>query len=192
MSTATPTPPTPAPNPGELAEALGRAVLEGLPESAVESDPEQALLIIERTAAAERQVRELLRQSVLSGRAAGHSWTVIGNRLGMSKQAAQQRFGDAGGDTEPAAESATERRLGPVTAFDELAELELAGRLGWHTVGCGHYHHRVIRTATQWQHRRVLWSASAARTAQDGWQVGARAFPWVYLVRDTGLPAEPE
>ncbi|MGH3859158.1 Clp protease N-terminal domain-containing protein [Actinokineospora sp.] len=31
---------------------------------------------------------------VLAARGAGHSWTVIGDRLGVSKQAARQRFGD--------------------------------------------------------------------------------------------------
>ena len=80
--------------------------------------------------------------------------------------------------------------LGPVTAFDELRELELAGRLGWRTVEAGMLRHRMVRTPTQWEHRRVVWTGPLRRLEQDGWQVGCRAFPWVYLIRDLGVPAE--
>ncbi len=78
-----------------------------------------------------------------------------------------------------------------MTAFDELPELELAGRLGWHTVEAGMLCHRMVRTDTQWEHKRVVWPGSA-RNEREGWQIGCRAFPWVYLIRDTGLAAEPE
>ena len=84
------------------------------------------------------------------------------------------------------------RWLGPVTAFDELPELELAGRLGWHTVEAGMLCHRMVRTDTQWEHKRVVWPGSLARNEREGWQIGCRAFPWVYLIRDLGVPAEPE
>ncbi len=111
----------------------------------------------------------------------GKSWTAIGAELGMSRQAAQQRFGDR----DSATGGHEERWLGPVTAFDEMAELELAGRQGWHTVEAGMLRHRMVRTDRQWEHKRVLWSG-VRRHARDGWQVGCRAFPWVYLIRETG------
>lgn len=38
---------------------------------------------------------ETLRDAVRAARTAGESWTVIGAALGVSKQAAQQRFGRA-------------------------------------------------------------------------------------------------
>ncbi len=101
----------------------------------------------------------------------------------MSRQAAQQRFGDAPRVDEPVD---SERWLGPVTAFDEMAELELAGREGWHTIEAGMLSHRVVRSDTQWEHRRIFWRASLASEQAQGWQVGCRAFPWIYLVRDTG------
>ncbi|GAA3900774.1 hypothetical protein [Microbacterium invictum] len=84
----------------------------------------------------------------------------------------------------------TERWLGPVTAFDEMAELELAGREGWHTVEAGMLAHRVVLTDTRWEHRRILWRGSLAAEQAAGWQVGCRAFPWIYLVRDTGIRVE--
>lgn len=171
-----------------LAEGLGAAILEGLD---ADGDPAQHLALVRRAAAAEDEVAELLRQSVLAARAAGHSWAALGAELGMSRQAAQQRFGDRKGvavDAEDGKDA--ERWLGPVTAFDEMAELELAGRQGWRTVGAGMLKHRVRRTPTQWEHKRIVWTGPMRRWERDGWEVAVRAFPWVYLVRDTGLPAE--
>ena len=190
--------PSPHPSPDHttdrLAEALGAAILDGL-EPAEEQDH---LAIVRRTAEAETEVRTLLRQAVAAARGAGHSWATLGSELGMSRQAAQQRFG---GDPEPVGAGADgrsgegddepeERWLGPITAFDEMSELEIAGRQGWRTVGAAMFKHRVRRTPTQWEHRRVVWTGRASRLERDGWQVAFLAFPWVYLVRDTGLPAE--
>jgi hypothetical protein len=50
----------------------------------------------------------------------------------------------------------------------------------------------MVRTGTQWEHRRLLWPQSIKGSLRDGWQIGCRAFPWIYLIRDTGLPAEHE
>lgn len=179
----------------DLGDTLGRAILDG-------ADPADHLDLVRRTAEADRATGELLQQAVHAARAGGHSWSAIGATLGLTRQAAQQRFGR---DTEPPdqpedpkdpkdpkdPEAPEERWLGPVTAFDEMHELELAGRLGWHTIGAGLLRHRVVRTATQWEHRRIVWTGGLARLERDGWQVGCRAFPWVYLVRDTGEPAQP-
>lgn len=170
----------------DLADRIGRAVLdEGL-------DPEQAedhLEIVRRASEAEQVARGLLRQSVAAARANGHSWSALGAVLGMSRQAAQQRFGSPVAAQDGGAADET-RVLGPVTAFDELPELELAGRQGWRTTGVGMFTHTMQRTPTQWEHRRVVWSRPTSRYLRDGWVVGARSFPWLYLVRDTGLPAE--
>lgn len=162
----------------DLDEAIGRAIL-------ADTDPDDALALVCRAADADRAAGALLHRSVASARSGGHSWQAIGDVLGLTRQAAQQRFGK---DEAPEPAGAEERWLGPVTAFDEMDELALAGRLGWHTVGAGLLRHRMVRTATQWEHKRVVWSGSSARYAREGWQVGCRAFPWVYLVRDTGRP----
>ena len=89
------------------------------------------------------------------------------------------------------AEGPDTRWLGPVTAFDELPELELAGRKGWHTVGAAMLKHKMVRTPTQWEHRRVIWNRPTKSYETDGWTVAVRAFPWIYLIRDLGIPAEP-
>lgn len=173
----------------ELAQALGAAILTGLD---VDEDGQDHLAIVRRTAAAETEVDALMRQAVGAARGAGHSWASLGAELGMSRQAVQQRFGDRRVGADEGPHDRGERWLGPVTAFDEMAELEIAGRQGWRTIGLGMLKHRVRRTSTQWEHRRVVWTGPLRRWEDDGWQVAARAFPWVYLVRDTGLPAETD
>ncbi len=169
----------------DLADAVGRAILQTLDPGA-ESSADHHLAIVGRTAEAEDAIRALLRQAVGAARAQGYSWAQIGAELNLSRQAVQQRFGDKPSGGEAAAE---ERWLGPVTAFDELGELEIAGRLGWHTVEAGMLRHRMVRTDTQWEHKRVLWTGTLKRYDREGWQVGCRAFPWVYLIRDLGVPA---
>lgn len=163
-----------------VVDAIGSAILATAPS-------EDSLELVRHTVSAESVLRDLLQQAVGAARADGHSWAAIGTELGMSRQAVQQRFG---GRVDEGSLADEERWLGPVTAFDEMPELELAGRLGWHTVGVGMLRHRMVRTPTQWEHKRVVWSGSLARHEKDGWVVGSRAFPWVYLVRDTGRPAQ--
>lgn len=168
----------------DLADAIGRAVLADADlEAEGELDQAGHLRLIAAAARGEAHARSILAQAVSSARAGGASWGAVGAELGMSRQAAQQRFGMSGGDLGP-----DERWLGPVTAFDELAELELAGRAGWHTVEIGMLAHRMRRTHTQWEHRRILWRPSLAKEFAEGWVIGARAFPWVYLIRDLKTP----
>jgi hypothetical protein len=162
----------------DLAEAIGRAILSG-------ADAQDQLAVVRRTADADLVAADLLQQAVNAARAAGHSWSAIGSTLGLTRQAAQQRFGREPAPLGPGDE---ERWLGPVTAFDEMRELELAGRLGWRTTGAGLLRHRMVHTPTQWEHKRVVWTGGLGRYEKDGWQVGCRAFPWIYLVRDTGEP----
>ena len=169
----------------DLADRLGHLILTA---NGVDEEGEQEpLALVERANRANLVTRDLLQQSVSAARSAAHSWAAIGDVLGLTRQAAQQRFGAVsdgpdGPDT---------RWLGPVTAFDELPELELAGRKGWRTVGAGMLKHKMVRTPTQWEHRRVVWSRLPSSYEVDGWEVAVRAFPWIYLVRDLGLPAEP-
>ena len=171
-----------------LGDALGDAILTGTFEDAAwRSEAGAELELVRRTAAADAIVGDLLRQAVTTARSAGHSWAAIGATLGMSRQAVQQRFGTTD-DAAAEPDGPEERWLGPVTAFDEMGELELAGRLGWHTVGAGMLRHRMVRTGTQWEHRRVAWVKAPGSYEKDGWQIGAKAFPWLYLVRDTGRP----
>lgn len=174
-----------------LRDAIGRAVLA---EIAIVDQThltvEDHITLIVASARAENDARDLLRQTVLSARAAGASWATIGAELNMSRQAAQQRFGHSH-ETAQQRQSANERWLGPVSVFDELPELELAGLEGWHTVEAGACAHRMLRSDTQWEHRRTVWRPLRAAERVEGWEIGCTAFPWVYFVRDTRIPVVP-
>lgn len=170
-----------------LAEAIGRLGVVADPQHV-----EDYLALIVAAAEMEREARTVLHDAVASARSAGATWSTIGATLGMSKQAAQKRF------TPHAAPAAStldpgERILGPVTAFNEMAELALAGRYGWHSVEFGPSFHRVVRSETQWEHARVSMLRGRARSmASDGWRLIGSEFPFAYLKRDLGTPAPPE
>lgn len=168
-----------------LAEAIGLLVARAEPH-----DVGDYLGLIAVASDMEAQARRLLRDSVTAARSSGATWSAIGETLGMSKQAAQKRFPD----TAPVATlDPDERVLGPVTAFDEMKELAVAGRYGWHSVDFGPFHHRVVRSATQWEHRRVSMLRRRGRTAEEeGWVVIGSTFPYTYLKRDLGIAALPE
>src|SRR5690606_22681013 len=93
-----------------LASGLAAALAEAGPdlEARMATDPEAYLDLVSIAARAERQTEELLRSSVAAARSAGQSWEAIGARLGISRQAAQKRFGrpdeegEAGSEAGPA------------------------------------------------------------------------------------------
>ncbi|HEV7949913.1 MAG TPA: hypothetical protein VGP24_09120 [Glaciihabitans sp.] len=176
-----------------LREALS-GVLDSVDPSLaarLEHDPSAYLDLIELTNQGTEEMLRLLHSSVQSARAAGVSWGRIGERLGMSRQAAQQRFGSP---AEAAALGATTeiRRLSPVTAFDEMEELAAAGREGWHSVGFGPYYHDLALSAEQWEHLRVpAFGPTRRQLKEEGWQqIGTMWFPWAYFARPTGKPVE--
>jgi len=176
-----------------IREAVAGAVMRvpaGLSER-LESDAGAALLLVDAARIASEEAAALLRQSIDGARATGHSWGAIGELLGVSKQAAQQRFGSAAGAP---ATRGDQRLLAPVTAFDEMGALAEAGRNGWHSVDYGTLHHVLEKSDIQWEHRRVIWgTATRGQLEADGWQLIRRmTFPWSYWARPTGRPALPE
>jgi hypothetical protein len=78
-----------------LDDLLSEAIAASSPDLSkrIESDPDAYLELVVRTNEAYGCIGEMLQESVLAARAAGHSWDVIGKSLGMTRQAAQQRFG---------------------------------------------------------------------------------------------------
>jgi hypothetical protein len=182
--------PEPADEPVELRDALSAtlAKVAGVDES--EPNRDRLLELVDVTARAGTETRRLLSEAVGSARAAGASWDAIGRVLGMSRQAAHQRFGRV----QDQDDTPGQRILGPVTAVSEMEALRVAGRQGWHSVGFGAYQHTLEHSPTQWEHRRIRVVATGTRTRleKDGWHVIGTWFPWVYLKRDLGIPAAPE
>lgn len=172
-----------------LSDALS-AVDPGLARR-LEHEADSYLDLIELTSRSAEEIAQLSHSAVISARQAGVSWERIGQRLGMSRQAAQQRFGRTlnAVDVHP---TDTKRRLYPLTAFDEMDALDEAGRTGWHSIGYGMYFHDVIQSNEQWEHRRVAAFGSSRHTLEsEGWQrIGTLWFPWAYYARSTGNPVE--
>ncbi|WP_417554763.1 hypothetical protein [Microbacterium sp.] len=168
-----------------------RDVLSALSPVAEPTSPEDFLKVVQAARMIDGAARQLLQMSVVTARAAGATWGDVGKTLGVSKQATQKRFSPPKSlptyDLDP-----DERLLGPVGLFDEMEELNLAGRYGWHSVGFGIAHHHVVRSLTQWEHRRVAGAKKAAALEADGWDIFGRAFPYTFLKRGTGTPALDE
>src|SRR3954465_1924674 len=188
-----------------IREAVATAVSAGREDlvEALETDPESYLVLLDapQVGAAETtlvlpaapqagaaETPRLLREAVASARNAGHSWEAIGGVLGISRQAAQQRFGTT---AEPET-GGNQKVLFPLTAFNEMAALDKAGREGWHLVSFGMLRHVVEQSDQQWEHRRVpLALASRRRLEANGWQSVGGWYPWRYYKRPLGTPPEP-
>ncbi|HEU4998118.1 MAG TPA: hypothetical protein VFT68_04175 [Lapillicoccus sp.] len=180
----------PQDSPVDLRQALSATLAKVAGADAAEPDLDRLLELVDVTARAGAETKSLLREAVSSARAAGASWDAIGRVLGMSRQAAHQRFGRP----QDRDDTPGQRILGPVTAASEMEALRVAGRNGWHSVGFGAYQHTLEHSPTQWEHRRIRVVATGTRTRleRDGWRVIGTWFPWVYLKRDLGIPALPE
>jgi hypothetical protein len=90
---------------GKEADAIRDAVTEAVLTApaglrdALEDDPQAYLRLVMATRVAAEQTSRLLREAIDGARAAGHSWDTIGRLLGVSRQAAQQRFGTTAGQS---------------------------------------------------------------------------------------------
>ncbi|MEV6732657.1 MULTISPECIES: hypothetical protein [unclassified Streptomyces] len=177
-----------------IREGIAAAVLgapEGLADS-LEHDAHGYLRLVDASRVGAEEASRLLREAVQGARAAGHSWDTVGRVLGVSRQAAQQRFAGkaaGAGSSPPPAEgpNAPKRRtLSGLTAFNEMAALDEAGRDGWHMVGYGPFFHEVEASTHPWEHCRVTLPSIARhrRMESEGWiPVGVGWFPWRYYKR---------
>ncbi|GHG62636.1 hypothetical protein [Streptomyces griseocarneus] len=177
-----------------IREGIAAAVLgapEGLADS-LEHDAHGYLRLVDASRVGAEEASRLLREAVHGARAAGHSWDTVGRVLGVSRQAAQQRFADKATDASPSAPPAggpnapKRRTLSGLSAFNEMAALEEAGRDGWHMVGYGPFFHEVEASGHPWEHCRVTLPSIARhrRMQSEGWiPVGAGWFPWRYYKR---------
>ena len=159
-------------------------------------DADAYLELVALTARARVETEALLRFAVAGARSAGCTWEAIGQVLGITRQAAQQRWGgpdDADTGT-PTTGGVRTMQLRPVTAFNEMRLLDRAGRYGWHVIASGTATHILAKSDVQWEHRRVFASKAHGRALEDaGWQHCTDYwFPWAYYKRPLDRPAEPE
>ncbi|SDB89161.1 hypothetical protein SAMN05216410_0724 [Sanguibacter gelidistatuariae] len=169
-----------------LAAALDAAA-PGL-TARLDTDPQAHLDLVAVVRDAQSETDALLRATVDSARGAGCTWDQIGGVLGMTRQAAQQRYGrrNEGLDTT----GPHTMTLAPLTAFNEMRVLERAGRHGWHSIGYGPLFHVVAHSEQQWQHLRTTILSKAP--LGEGWkQIGAGWGWWSYYARPLEAVALP-
>lgn len=177
--------------PVSLSAAIAQAVSNATPELSRRLDEGEDVYaeILDVAARAHDETRSILQSAVDSARRAGYSWEAIGRILGVSKQAAQQRFGRP--QQLPADGTPEVKRLYPVNAFNEMAVLREIGQFGWHSVGFGVRFHRIELSTEQWEHARIIASAKAVEDlVAKGWQrIGTESFPWAYFSRCLHIPS---
>lgn len=174
----------------DLRTRLARAIEEAAPELGERfgDDPAAHLDLIALHQAATVEAAALLTRAIGSARHAGCTWEQIGTVLGMSRQAAQQRYGPGLGHS-PRFVGREQVVLNGLTAPNEVAVLNRAGRYGWHSIGYGVYHHVLERDLVQWEHARTTFGR---RPFGDGWQtVGAGWGWWTYWARPLDIPVLP-
>ncbi len=181
-----------APESHELANLLAQAIAQIDPTIGrrLDSDPQAHLDLIVLTSRAHAETRALNLSAVSSARAAGWSWEAIGTALGMSRQAAQQRFGIKSDDDFE--DSPEQRRLVGLTAANEIEQLNEWGAQGWHSIAYGPGFHDLERSMTRWEHRRAVVGSRRVRDLEaKGWQrIGTMWFPWIYFKRQVAGPLE--
>ena len=125
-----------------------------------------------------------LHRWVDAARRAGLSWTEIGTALGISKQAAQQRFKSSEMSDDLTGDDGEEIvRLG-ATAFNEMSILRDEGRKGRELVRTGALTLVFRLTGNPWEYRRRVGMASmTAEMKKSGWIYVSSWIPFHYFKR---------
>jgi len=169
-----------------VAEAI--TVVPGL-LARLDQDAEASLLLVAAAREGSAESERLLRQAALGARKAGHTWEAIGRVLGVSRQAAQQRFA-VGGEDLGALEGSRDRQrvVRGATLFNEMEILEREGRAGWRLVGVGVLKLHLESSDQAWEHVRRVDQSPADRRAmlEAGWRHVGNYLMWHYYTRPLG------
>ena len=133
--------------------------------------------------------RLALHRWVDAGRRASLSWADIGQLIGISKQAAQQRFGGAADPSAGGASMGETIVLRGANAFNEMQMLEAEGRAGRELVGTGALTLVLRQTDKAWEHVRVsalLPTDVRGRMERKGWTHVSSWYPFHYFKRPAG------
>ena len=130
-----------------------------------------------------------LHRWVDAGRRAGMSWAEIGALLGITKQAAQQRFRGSNDERDLAAEDGEIVTRFGATAFNEVVMLAEEGSKGHELIRTGALQLVFRKTDQEWEYRRIVavfTQAMIEGMAQSGWTYVSSWFPFHYFKRPKG------
>ena len=163
-----------------LRDSVGRAILSptSLSES-LEDDSMAYLKLIHSADIAHKESQHLLEDAVHQARRLNHSWVAIGDVLGVSRQAAQQRFRPETDST--STDESHCRHITGATAFNEMEMLRVEGKAGYHLIGFGPLFLTVQESDQQWEHKRIIAFGGSQHAdhalRDDGWiHVGSWMF----------------
>ena len=163
-------------------EAIGGdAVLNGVGPREIRDAIEAASIVAD-------EGRTGLQRWVEAGRREGLTWSDVGAVLGISKQAAQQRFRSALEPEDAPRPDQIEVRFG-ATAFNEERILDQEGRRCNELVRVGALALVFRKTDAVWEHRRVVALSAAVAEAsltKARWTYVSSWFPFHYFKRRSG------
>ena len=136
--------------------------------------------VIEAAHVVADEARAALGRWVTAGRRAGLSWAEIGAAVGVSKQAAQQRFGTAEPDEVPGDDLIV--RSG-ATAFNEMTIAAEEGRAGRELVATRALKLFFRQTDQIWEYLRTVGEIEPRRQHAEGWRPVSSWFPFHYYKR---------
>jgi len=138
-----------------------------------------------------------LHRWVDAGRHAGLSWSDVGEVLGVSRQAAQQRFAGSSILADPLTPDSGHGadvicRTG-MTAFNEVTALEEEGRKGNQLVGAAPLKLYFVPRGRPWENIRVTalalhGAAVIKRYEGEGWTHAVTWYPFHYFTRPAPTP----
>ena len=151
-------------------------------------DPDAYLDLIALASSTRAQSDNLMSAAILAARHAGCTWDQIGTALGTSRQAAQQAYSKHIIEPDTTQTGTPQRMLArPLTAFNEMGFLAIAGRYGWHSIAYGVAYHMLERDTNQWEHARTSFGNIPFGS---GWQrIGLGWGWWQYWARRLDTPA---
>lgn len=148
-----------------------------------ETDPASLLRLVDATSEAAELCGKLQRAAVHQARRSDIPWSEIGSVMGITRQAAQQRFAPED-VSEPMPQ--TTRRISGATAFNEMQILASEGKAGYHLIGFGPLFLTVMASTDTWEHHRVSsFNIMSKRTQleSEGWIYVGSWFPFHYFKR---------
>ena len=149
----------------------------------LKTDTTSLLCLVDATSEAAELCEKLQRDAVHQARRAEIPWSEIGARMGITRQAVQQRFAP---EEIPPTQTYSLRTIPGATAFNEMQILENEGKAGYHLVGFGPLYLTVLASPHVWEHRRLLsFTVTSEREhlETEGWTYVGSWFPFHYFKR---------